>query len=360
MNSYVSSARFLGRAYKGKRDADAEATYKKALEIAKPEEIADAYSALASFYYARDRFDDVVTLLERGNREEAEDSVDLIYLLARFYRARGDEAKARRADRAGDAGASPTIRSPSWSSRPIAPARATSQGALEAAEQALAVAPKDETVAPAQGGAAGRDRLQGQANRDRSRKAARSSTTCSPTEPSNPGALFVQAKIDLSPQEARRRDHRAAHGDRTASRTGPRRTSCSAPRSRSRATPGRAQRARARARDRRQPLIEAQQVLAEGARGARRARVRDRSGPPLPEAAARRPRDASAGRAVPRAARQAQRGAQGARRDRRVEARRRGQLRARPHLPRPRAITRRRASISSCARCDHAATIPTS
>ena len=225
---------------------DVEATFQKAIEIAKPEEMADAYAALASFYYTRDRFDDVVTLLEEGIKKK-EDSVDLIYLLARFYSARGDEAKARelieQATKAKPDDPKPFLILSAYRAR-----QGDSEGALEAAEQALAVAPKDERVAPALLGAAGRDRLQGRAIPRRSTRAARSSTTSSPTSPRIPARCSSRRRSICRPRRSTRRSPRSARRS-TASRTGPRRTTCSAPRSRSRATtPARATSSRARSR----------------------------------------------------------------------------------------------------------------
>ena len=48
-----------------------------------------AYALLGNFLFARDRFDDGVAVLEKGI-EQAEDPIDLIYLLASMYRQKGD------------------------------------------------------------------------------------------------------------------------------------------------------------------------------------------------------------------------------------------------------------------------------
>lgn len=77
-----------------KKPDDAERSYKKAIEVAKPEDTAKGYGFLASFYYNHDRFDDGVATLERGIDALPQDPLDLIYLLAHFYNMRGDEAKA--------------------------------------------------------------------------------------------------------------------------------------------------------------------------------------------------------------------------------------------------------------------------
>ena len=143
MNAYMEYGRFLTRAYKDERSEDSEAAFRKAIEVAKPEELADAYAALANFYYLRDRFDDVVKLLEDGIAKHP-DSVELIYLLARFYSARGDESKARelieQATKAKPDDPKPYLILAAYRAR-----LNDTEGALAAAEQALAVAPDDES-----------------------------------------------------------------------------------------------------------------------------------------------------------------------------------------------------------------------
>lgn len=73
---------------------EAERSYRKAIEVAKPEDRAKAYGFLASFYFNHDRFDDAVATLNLGIDELPQDPLDLIYLLAHFYNMRGEEAKA--------------------------------------------------------------------------------------------------------------------------------------------------------------------------------------------------------------------------------------------------------------------------
>ena len=77
-----------------RRDDDAEEAYRRAVDLSeKPEDITRAYSVLSSFQFRRDRFDAAVATLEEGI-EKADDSLELIYLLARMYREKGDIAKA--------------------------------------------------------------------------------------------------------------------------------------------------------------------------------------------------------------------------------------------------------------------------
>ena len=195
MNAYMPYARFLGRAYPNKRDKDVEAAFLKGIEVAKADETADAYGALATFYFRRNRFDELVKLLEEGIAKK-EDSVDLIYLLARFYSSHGDEAKARelieQATQAKPEDPKPFLILSAYRAR-----QGDSKGALEAAQQALAVAPKDEAARLRYaellveiGSQEGET-----AKIDEGRKIVDEILA---DQPSNPGALFIQAKIDLS------------------------------------------------------------------------------------------------------------------------------------------------------------------
>jgi len=195
MNHYAEYGRFLSRAYRGERNQDSEAAFRKAIEVAKPEEMPDAYAALANFYYLRDRFDEVVKLLEEGIAKK-EDSLELIYLLARFYSARGDETKARelieQATRAKPDDPKPFLILSAYRAR-----QNDAEGALAAAEQALVVAPDDES-----------SRLRkaellveiGFKNNDTTKIAdgRKIIDDILAKEPTNPGALFIQAKIDLA------------------------------------------------------------------------------------------------------------------------------------------------------------------
>jgi tetratricopeptide (TPR) repeat protein len=89
--TYIALAGFYADG--GQRDAEAEAAYKKALEASNEEALVGAYSVLASFYYMRDRFPEAAALLEKGIAA-SNNNVDIIYLLARMYREKGDQAKA--------------------------------------------------------------------------------------------------------------------------------------------------------------------------------------------------------------------------------------------------------------------------
>jgi tetratricopeptide (TPR) repeat protein len=202
MNGYIDYGRFLSRAYTDERKDESEASFRKAIEVAKPEELPDAYGALANFYYRRERYDDIIALLQDGIQKHPE-SVELIYLLARFHSSQGDENKARelieQATKAKPNDPKPFLILASYRAR-----LNDSEGALAAAEQALAVAPDDESSRLRKSellveiGFKDNDPAKIEAGR-------KIIDEILAKEPSNPGALFIQAKVDLAskkPDEA--------------------------------------------------------------------------------------------------------------------------------------------------------------
>jgi tetratricopeptide (TPR) repeat protein len=126
------------------RDADAEAAYRQALEVAKEEEKGEIYQRMAAHYYARERYDEAEQLLTDAIQTRPDD-LDLIYALARFYHSRGDKAKAdammEQATEAKPGEAKPFLILSAYRGR-----NDDLDGALEAAEKALAVAPDDKTA----------------------------------------------------------------------------------------------------------------------------------------------------------------------------------------------------------------------
>jgi len=194
--SYTALAGFLGR--DRDRTADAEEAYKKALEVAEPDEKERAYSQLAGLYYRSNRFDDAVALVEEGIEKNPE-SLDLIYLLARFYQSHGDTAKAdaliEQATEAQPDNPRPYLILSAYRGR-----QGDTEGALAAAEQAVEVDPenlrsllrKAEVLVEIgfRDGAA-----------DRIAEGRTIAENVLADEPSHPGALFVKAKIDLAEQK---------------------------------------------------------------------------------------------------------------------------------------------------------------
>jgi tetratricopeptide (TPR) repeat protein len=195
MTSHTSYARFLTRNYKAARTQEVEQLFRKAIEVAKPDETADAYAALSGYLFGRDRFDEVVTLLDDGIKKN-DGSVELIYLLARYYSARGDETKARelieQATQTKPNDPKPYLILSAYRGR-----QNDTAGALAAAEKAIEVAPDYEAA-----------RLRkaellveiGFADNDQTKIAdgRKIIDEILAGQPSNPGALFIQAKIDLA------------------------------------------------------------------------------------------------------------------------------------------------------------------
>jgi tetratricopeptide (TPR) repeat protein len=142
-DNYLAMCRMLRR-LGPEREADHEACLNKALEVAEAEERIQAYVHLASFYYRLDRKDEAFALLDEGIAKE-EETLDLIYLLARLHRSEGNKAKADE------------LIEKSTEARPDDPKvylvlsayrgrNGDHEGALAAAEKALELAPDDKAA----------------------------------------------------------------------------------------------------------------------------------------------------------------------------------------------------------------------
>jgi len=140
--SLAAWAGFLGA--DPKRQDEAEAAYLAALEKAEPEELAKAYSMLGNFYYSRKKFDKAEAILLEGIKK-APESLDLVYLLARFYRMQGQQEKAdsmmEAATKVKGDDVEPYLRLSLYRYQ-----NGDFAGALAAAEQAIAVNPEDKTA----------------------------------------------------------------------------------------------------------------------------------------------------------------------------------------------------------------------
>jgi tetratricopeptide (TPR) repeat protein len=194
--SHAALAAFL--AADGERDDEAEESYRKAVELAEEERRATAYSLLANFFYARERFDAAELVLREGIDAE-KDNLELIYGLARFYHARGETAKAdamiETATQADPDDPQPYLLLSSYRGR-----QGDLEGALEAAEAALGASPDDL-----------RSKLRkaellvdiGYRGDDRSQVAQGRAIVNAvlARDEANPEALFVKAKIDLAEEE---------------------------------------------------------------------------------------------------------------------------------------------------------------
>ena len=191
--SYTALAGFLAR--DRDRTEEADAAYVKALDLAEGAERGRAYQQLAGLYFRNNRFDDAVAVLEDGIETE-EDALDLIYLLARFYQARGESAKAdaliEQATEAQPDNPKPFLILSAYRGR-----KGDAEGALAAAEQAVAVDPENQRAllrkAEVLVEIGFRDGTSDKISEGRS-----ITEQVLAEEPSHPGALFVRAKIDLA------------------------------------------------------------------------------------------------------------------------------------------------------------------
>ena len=176
-------------------DVEAEAAYRKALEVSKPEEVVSPYAMLGNFLFARDRFDDSVAVLEKGI-EVAPEPLDLIYMLARMYRQKGDKAKAdelmERATQKQPDNPRPWLVLSSYKGR-----QGDLEGALAAADKAIALAPKDNDAQLRKSEVLLELGYRDSAP-DRLAEGRRLVEQVLAAEPSNPGGLFVKAKVDLA------------------------------------------------------------------------------------------------------------------------------------------------------------------
>jgi tetratricopeptide (TPR) repeat protein len=89
--SFTALASFLAR--QPGRDAEAEAAYVKARDLAAAEQKKLAYRLLANYYYAGQRYDAAERVLVEAVDDLPEDG-DAILLLARFHASRGDDLRA--------------------------------------------------------------------------------------------------------------------------------------------------------------------------------------------------------------------------------------------------------------------------
>ena len=193
--SYIALGGFYAEG--GDRSADAEAGYKKALELATetPSRVR-AYTVLATFYYLNDRFPDTVATLEEGIGK-TEQSVDLIYLLARMYREKKDFAKADQlAQRATE------VKPDDYQTYLVLSAYRDQigdhDGALAAARKAADVAPDDAVDADLRVAEVLLEIgfVQNQPDKAQEGKAIVEKVLAA--KPGDPGGLFVKSKLDIA------------------------------------------------------------------------------------------------------------------------------------------------------------------
>lgn len=193
-NSYTAYGRFLART--SARDEETEAIFEKAVELAENDEQRRlAYTNKAAFLYTRERFDEAESLLEDAI-ENADDKLELIYLLARFHRAQGNAEQADQlildATKAHPDDPRPHLVLSAYLGR-----KGDLEGALAAAERALEADPEDRRAKLRKAellvdlGYRSEDKLQIAQGRGIVEGVLAK-------EQSDPSALFVRAKIEMA------------------------------------------------------------------------------------------------------------------------------------------------------------------
>ncbi len=194
VGSWTALAAFLAGE---ERDAEAEAAFRKGIEIAKPEERTAAWSALASFFIARQRTADAEAVLRDALGADP-GNLELIYALARFYHAAGRTAEAdqmiEEATRARPDDVEPLLLLSSYRGRVGDVA-----GALSAAERALAVAP-DNVLARLRRAEVLIDLGFREHDDTHVAEGKAVANAVLAKEDGNPEALFVLAKVELARQ----------------------------------------------------------------------------------------------------------------------------------------------------------------
>ncbi len=177
------------------RDADAEAAYRDGLAKAKPNEVTFATTVVANFLASRGRLDEAEQTM-RDAIAKSPDSVDLIYVLAGFYQSRG------RADEATKMVEQATTAQPNKPEPWLVLSQYRGRlrdfdGALAAAEKAVAVAPDNVTAKLRRAEVLvdiGREK-----NDPKALAQAREVVDAIlATDEGHPEANFVKAKLDLS------------------------------------------------------------------------------------------------------------------------------------------------------------------
>lgn len=131
-------------------DAEIEASLQKAVELAggkdeegeQSQDLTAAYQNLASFYFDRERPEDAIRTLEEGIANVENDKIELNDVLVRYYRAEGQVEKVDEVMERATEFVS-TDSAPWLSISNVRAQRGDVQGAMEAAEKALAADPEN-------------------------------------------------------------------------------------------------------------------------------------------------------------------------------------------------------------------------
>jgi len=192
--SYAAFAMHLARRRDESRNDEIIAAFEKGIEVAEPDELPGAHSALAGFYYEQDRIEEAAATLEKAI-DESKDNLDLIYSLARLHSSQGDEAKAdalvEQATKASPDEARPYLILSAHRDR-----KGDLPGALEAARKAVEVEPEHEDArlrvaeVMIEIGVKQEDDTQIAEGRELVEQLL-------VQKPGHPGALLVKSKVDL-------------------------------------------------------------------------------------------------------------------------------------------------------------------
>jgi tetratricopeptide (TPR) repeat protein len=192
--SYGAYGQFLARLRDDSRESEIEDLMKKGAAVATPEEIPTAYGSLAGYYYSRERVDDAIATLEEGV-EKADEKLDLIYTLARFHAAQGNEEKADALIEQATA-ASPDEARPYLILSAYRDRKGDYEGALAAARKAVEVEPENESARLREAEVVIEIgvREKNQENIDEGRALVEELLA---QKPDHPAGLLVKSKIDL-------------------------------------------------------------------------------------------------------------------------------------------------------------------
>ena len=180
------------------RDVEAEAAYRKGLELAEPKDKKRAYALLGNFLFGRQRVDDSIAVLEEGI-EKAQEPLELIYALAQLHRSQGDHEKAdaliERATEAAPNDPRPFLVLSSYRGR-----QGDLDAALAAANRAVELASDDESALLRKAEVL----IEIGFRQDEPEKVTEGRALVEQVlsdEPSHPGGLFVRAKLALAASE---------------------------------------------------------------------------------------------------------------------------------------------------------------
>jgi tetratricopeptide (TPR) repeat protein len=191
-SSYATLAGFL--AVLG-RDAEAEQAYRTAIERAEGKDRPKAHITLSNFLVSRGRGADAERVLEQGI-EALDDDLDLVYTLARQYQLRGAAAEAdgiiQRAAEERPSDPMPLVILSRYRAE-----RGDFDGALEASDRALGVAPDDIQTRLQKAELLVDVGVRG-GNKERILEGRRMVEAVIEADENVPAALFVRGKVELA------------------------------------------------------------------------------------------------------------------------------------------------------------------